>query len=645
MSRSTPRAARESQALQLRRAILKASGSQLAVELQHAENRHALPQSPESKKRSGSTGDIALYRLLDASDSQYKDRLDALQRFTSKSKASSKQTSLRAEWAKELQSLRTAMHSTERDLGSLLELLVLHAPSDELVRSLVDDSFHLASNRMANEREFISQLADLKGLFKETAKAIAGARRKHAEDVDDAAPAPPTAPPPVAAIFADVLMQVRASQTAKMGSMSQEEVQLTAEIASTHRVMVSMLQQDRLELQNEAFTSQLQVEEGDDEEVALVLEEWFAKLEVLDRSHVAELGVLRQERAKLDEENGGDGRGGWSEKDQLTFAKIYSNFQKTGSSRKALFAQLAAQLAHISQAVVEEHEVWHRACLALGQKRKILVSGHEAARQKLVDQAKTQVDAFRAQRRESVLAAQKQAAHEASRKVLHHVLEGLRAARLESDAERRAQRELLEAEQKEEAQVAAATQKAEQEWKKQQVEIYKRVRLQMQEHLEREEARIREEARVAHLSVIEANKERVAVREQARLAKEEEKRRKDLQHVEAEARKMDLLMRLAAQVPYYDDIQNATSKLDHVTAAAQAHIYQGVQEEFRGFMRATGFADTKIIADARFRLAEALRDAAPSLIQSAAARIAIQQFHPRPHLAIHGVLNRAGGVI
>ena len=62
-------------------------------------------------------------------------------------------------------------------------------------------------------------------------------------------------------------------------------------------------------------------------------------------------------------------------------------------------------------------------------------------------------------------------------------------------------------------------------------------------------------------------------------------------------------------------------------------------------MRPTGFTDQKIISDARFRLAAALREGGGRLIQSDAARIAIAAFHPRPNLAIHGVLSRTGGII
>lgn len=608
--------------------------------------------SPLSRHRSA--GDLAseppaqLFRELDASDVHYRERLAALKRFNLKSKATSKQQSLKLEWIKEHQQLRSVVHSTERDIGSLLEVMVLSSPSDSLIQSLVDESFRYARERQINENELISHVSDLKGLFKDTAKSLASVRSvkvaaKGDEEVLPSASSSSSSSShsPAASIFADVLMQVRLSQTEKMGLMSVEEAQLSAEVGLLHRLLVSMLRQDRLEQQNEAFRSQLRPEVGDDDEVALVLEEWYAKLEVLDRAHAAELALLNEERLQLGDSGGG--RGEWTENDLLTFGKIYSNFQKTGKSRKMFLTQLASQLAHVPQAELEMHETWHRACQALGQKKKILISGHETARIKLIDQAKIQVDSFRARRAESRLAALKLSTHETARRQLHHVLEMLRAARAESDALFQRNKQAEDCEQAEEAQRAAAAVKAEHEWKKQQVDMYKQARKQMQEHLHREEERIREEARLAQLAMVEANRERVEARDHARMAKEEDKRKKELQHLENERSKMDTLMRLAAQVPYYENIQNAASKLDHVTAAAHAHEYLGGQEQFRGFMRPTGFTDNKIVADARFRLAAALRSAAPGLIHTGPARLAIAQFHPRPHLAVHGILSASGG--
>jgi len=680
----TARLARDNASVQLRRAILKASGSRLAQELHAVENSaREAPLSPPSTQRSSSAGDLLLYQKLEASNVQYQERLSALGRFNAKSKASTKQTSLKTEWIKELQHLRGTAHSTERDVASLLEVLVLHSPSDLLIQSLVEDSFGLANDRKGNESDFISQIRDLKGFFKDTAKSLADVANKKNEQQQQQQGEVKLDPPPVASIFADLLMQLRSSQTSQLGSLAAEERQLSAEIAQTHRVIVSMLQQDRLNNQNENFINQLRLEEGDDQEVALVLEEWYAKLEVLDRAHASELALLKQERAHLDGDNWGGGSLGfgngleeeagakkvdnlsngegegegegedkvgtrtskrknarrksvWSEKDRLAFAKIYNHCQVTGNSRKKLLAQLSLQLAHIPRAEVERHETWYRACVALNQKRKNLISGHVTARENLIQQAKSHVDAFREQRHECALAAKRLAAHEASREQLHKVLETLRAARNESDAQLRAMKEREKAEQIEEAQREALALQAEHDWKKKQVDIYKQVRKQMQDHLKHEEDRLKEEARIAHLAVMQVNKERVAARKEEWVAKEEAKRRKELQHLENEARKMDFLMRLASQVPYYDEIQNISSKLDHVTAAAHAQEYLGAQQEHRGFMRPTGFADAKIITDARFRLAEALRDA--NVIQSKAARPVIAQFHPRPHLAIHGIL-------
>jgi hypothetical protein len=49
-----------------------------------------------------------------------------------------------------------------------------------------------------------------------------------------------------------------------------------------------------------------------------------------------------------------------------------------------------------------------------------------------------------------------------------------------------------------------------------------------------------------------------------------------------------------------------------------------------------GFEDNKIVSDIRFKLVTALREAGVHNTES--ARQVIQQYHPRPHLAIHGIL-------
>ena len=81
-------------------------------------------------------------------------------------------------------------------------------------------------------------------------------------------------------------------------------------------------------------------------------------------------------------------------------------------------------------------------------------------------------------------------------------------------------------------------------------------------------------------------------------------------------------------MPYYDALQNASSKLDHVTAATEAQKYHKPDELSRGFCPLNGFTDKRIFKDARFRLGLALREA--GVHQSAAAAAVISALHPRP---------------
>jgi hypothetical protein len=97
-----------------------------------------------------------------------------------------------------------------------------------------------------------------------------------------------------------------------------------------------------------------------------------------------------------------------------------------------------------------------------------------------------------------------------------------------------------------------------------------------------------------------------------------------------ELRRGELLNKLAEQVPYYDSIQAVESRLDHITAAADAQRYQRPGPEdavTRGHHPLNGFADAKLFQDARFRLGLALREA--GVHQSAAAAAVIAQMHPR----------------
>ena len=99
---------------------------------------------------------------------------------------------------------------------------------------------------------------------------------------------------------------------------------------------------------------------------------------------------------------------------------------------------------------------------------------------------------------------------------------------------------------------------------------------------------------------------------------------------------MALLLKLAEQVPYFEAIQNVSSKLDHITASVKGHEYFKGEDLTRGHIPLNGFTDRAVIRDSRFRLATALREA--GIHGSEAAKLVVQQFCPRPHLAIHGII-------
>ena len=49
------------------------------------------------------------------------------------------------------------------------------------------------------------------------------------------------------------------------------------------------------------------------------------------------------------------------------------------------------------------------------------------------------------------------------------------------------------------------------------------------------------------------------------------------------------------KVPYFEAIQNAHSKLDHITASAKGHEYFKGEDLGRGFIPMFGFTDQKVV--------------------------------------------------
>jgi hypothetical protein len=73
------------------------------------------------------------------------------------------------------------------------------------------------------------------------------------------------------------------------------------------------------------------------------------------------------------------------------------------------------------------------------------------------------------------------------------------------------------------------------------------------------------------------------------IEKLEDKKRRHLEYEVQEQKRLQLLEKLAQQVPYWENIQAATSKLEHITAAAKGHEYIKGEELTRGYIPMNGF--------------------------------------------------------
>ena len=80
-------------------------------------------------------------------------------------------------------------------------------------------------------------------------------------------------------------------------------------------------------------------------------------------------------------------------------------------------------------------------------------------------------------------------------------------------------------------------------------------------------------------------------------------------------------------MPYWDKVQAATSKLDHITAAAHAWEFVPMEAPSRGFNALNGFTDGQVFRDARFRLAFYLHQ--EGVNGSVAARDVVRSNCPR----------------
>lgn len=333
--------------------------------------------------------------------------------------------------------------------------------------------------------------------------------------------------------------------------------------------------------------------------------------------------------------------GGWTQDSHETFVKIYRNAELKGLKRSKMLEQL--QLALSSSGVTNEdlmtHEEWYRKMRLIQKKFKAAEQSLQVRRQEAISQAKFKIEQFISDYQAKAALERDLQRQEENRQRLHEELEKMREERRIANEQKLLAMQATEAEERAKLEEKMRQDEEERIQKKQLIEEYQRQKALMEaERLKhQQEEQMKAQARLQEL--IAQNKGRVEYRAQQEAQKLVQKKQREEEALQQEAKKLEFLNALAAQVPYYDAIQQVESRLDHVTASAKAQEYIPIGEEdrlTRGHMPLNSFNDHQIVRDARFRLSEALSRA--GVQYSDAARVAVANMNPRPHLAIHGLL-------
>ena len=141
----------------------------------------------------------------------------------------------------------------------------------------------------------------------------------------------------------------------------------------------------------------------------------------------------------------------------------------------------------------------------------------------------------------------------------------------------------------------------------------------------------------ARLSKHHSNKERTRIREEQRQHKLRCKEMSNAASAKAEERRLEKLCALAASVPYYKDIINATSDIHKTTEARKNDVHTSRDSSLAEFQRGElrSFTNDKVFSDSKFRLANALHEA--GLAQSTYARNVVRNAIPRQEERTTGI--------
>ncbi|CAN0379396.1 unnamed protein product [Ectocarpus sp. 12 AP-2014] len=365
------------------------------------------------------------------------------------------------------------------------------------------------------------------------------------------------------------------------------------------------------------------------------------RLQALEAEHISTLTALRSDFLRDaagsisagSEEAALDQNGGWPSDRHFRFMKVIKAAKgATGGavggaggyiggssdSSGATTKRLVAGLPGVSPAEISNHESWYRQRGVFLAKKRAETQRHARKLEELVFWGKRAFETLRDEERESAARAIEQEERERRRKELDNLLREQGKARERRDKESR---------EREEKAVLDRVVRETEEAERKALEDERKRSAVAQYHASLQELRAREtdaceaaaraeEAERAHR--VPVNRKRVGFRQEKARQKQEERERREQEAKDLEEKRLQVLQRLAASVPYAEACANAEAKLDHITAAAAAHFDQfQPHDRSRGHCPMLGYNTGEVFKDARFRLGLYLREAGVSGCKSA----------------------------
>lgn len=420
MSRSNVQIAtelRKDEALQTRKRILKCGAS--------VRKQHAVAQQ------------------LANSDDVYLQKLEKLKKFSKDKKEVKKKLSQQSEWIQGGFYLINHALRIEAELPTMYQRLLI-SMLQERNTSFTEVSELKESNeesRKQNQSFAMLQLHEIKGMLSNVKKHYRNYAGDTSEEVENKRQH-------IAAVLANLIVQMRASHNSVWEALSSEENSLNLQLNETIVGFCKMQREYRQFYEDSRLEDELQTLDSDNEKILTLVEEWKQKVYDLEGEHAQVLQALACERASLQPEHqgrrgggdGGEGGGldkveeagcaGWDERSHKIFVKVVKRAQVQGLSRHILSSTLAAELPDKSAQDISAHEDWYTAMMSVHDRKKKAVLSYTSRREELLKEASESLAGARTKAVAEAAALEEQRAHEKARALMHLQLNQQRAERV-----------------------------------------------------------------------------------------------------------------------------------------------------------------------------------------------------------------------